>query len=292
MPPPQRRDIAVWYASIPAVTRAHLTFLTVTTLAVTFEFVRPHNLHLSLRSLARGQVWRLVTPFLFFDRFSVNFFFHMLWLYQFSRQLEEQHWRRRSARLLFLTLCGGAAILVMAVVAELTLGHSVPFLSHSLVVMTVYWWGVRFPDEWVSLYGIFNLQGRNLCFAIFGAGLLFGQSPVADVIGIGVGAAVWWLEETLPARLHHAAAPVLGDGAAPAHAAAGGAAAAAPGAGGGPGAARRRGEDWVATPVRIERLFPVQWAAKLKERRRREEERRRAALGLEPLAPPGQQPGR
>jgi Derlin-2/3 len=73
-----------WYKNMPLITKAYMTACFATTLAVYLEVVTPLNLFLNYRAIwDKHEVWRLVTPFLFFDYFGINFLFHMFFLYPY-----------------------------------------------------------------------------------------------------------------------------------------------------------------------------------------------------------------
>lgn len=102
-----------WYAEIPIVTRTFLTLSTITALAVTFDLLSPLSLYLNYGLVfGEGQVWRLGTSFLFFDRISVNFVFHVYFLYFYCRRLEEHSFHGRGADFLYMMLLGATSMLV------------------------------------------------------------------------------------------------------------------------------------------------------------------------------------
>jgi Derlin-2/3 len=109
-----------WYKSVPLVTRTYMTLCCLTTLAVQLEFVSPLQLYLNFNAIVHQyqvttppssnaaaarlfmlldaprepgplilahslvsctQFWRLITNFLFFDYFNLNFVFHMFFTY-------------------------------------------------------------------------------------------------------------------------------------------------------------------------------------------------------------------
>eukprot|EP01063_Lacrimia_lanifica_P018884 TRINITY_DN25845_c0_g1_i1.p2 TRINITY_DN25845_c0_g1~~TRINITY_DN25845_c0_g1_i1.p2 ORF type:complete len:241 (+),score=93.67 TRINITY_DN25845_c0_g1_i1:62-724(+) len=189
-------EIEQAYFSIPVVTRIYLTLAVLTSGAVTFEFLSPLGLYLNLRLVAQGEIWRLLTSFVYFDTFSVHFFFHMHFLYFYSRRLEEHFYHRRTARFVYMLLFGATLMVGLASV------YNIPFLSHSLVMMVLYVWSRRNPDEHLSFYfGLVTLSAPYLAFLLLGLGMLFGSSPVADLIGIAVGHVFWYIEDILPRLL-------------------------------------------------------------------------------------------
>lgn len=66
---------------IPAITRTYLVAAVGTTTAVTMGLVNPYSLILNWdRIWFKFEVWRLVTPFIFFGGFGLGFVFTMYFL--------------------------------------------------------------------------------------------------------------------------------------------------------------------------------------------------------------------
>eukprot|EP00659_Diplonema_papillatum_P004495 gene4495-6965_t len=183
------------YFSIPVVTRIWLTLAFLTAGAVTFEFLNPLSLYLNFKLIREGEVWRLVTCFLYFDPFSVHLFFHLHFLHFNSRRLEEHFYHRRTSRYLYMLLFGAVILLALAAVLDL------PFLSHSLVLMVLYVWSRRNPDEHLSIYGLVTLSAPYLAYLLVGLDFVFGSLPMTDIIGITAGHIFWYIEDILPRLL-------------------------------------------------------------------------------------------
>jgi Derlin-2/3 len=73
-------DLMSWYMRIPPVSRAYLTGAFLTTAACAVDIISPFTLYFSLDLVREGQIWRLITPYLFFGVFSIDFLFHMYFL--------------------------------------------------------------------------------------------------------------------------------------------------------------------------------------------------------------------
>ena len=180
-------EIEQAYFAIPVVTRIYLTLAVLMAGAVTFEFLSPLSLYLNFNLVRKGQVWRLATSFLYFDTFSVHFFFHMHFLYFYSRRLEEHYYHRRTARFIFMLLFGAAFLLVPAAMCDL------PFLSHSLVIMILYVWSRRNPDEHLSIYGLVTVSVPYLAYLLIALEMLFGSPPLSDLLGLAAGHCFWYV---------------------------------------------------------------------------------------------------
>ena len=74
-------DLMSWYMEIPVVSRLYLTGAFLTTAMCAVDLISPFSLYFSWELVfGHGQVWRLVTSYLFFGVFSVDFLFHMYFL--------------------------------------------------------------------------------------------------------------------------------------------------------------------------------------------------------------------
>ncbi|KAL9643417.1 hypothetical protein ABK040_010032 [Willaertia magna] len=182
-----------WYFSIPVITRTFLTLSTITSFAVTFDLLNPLQLYLNFQTVIYDfQVWRLITNFLFFDKFSINFILHLYFLYFYCRRLEEHSFHRKSADFFYLILLGSIMMLCIAPLLQL------PFMSHSLVIMLLYIWSRKNPHEQFRIYGLFTVGAGYLAWVLLGIGLLMGMSPVVDIVGIFVGHVYFFLKDVIP----------------------------------------------------------------------------------------------
>ena len=67
-----------WYFDIPMVSRCYLTGAIVVTTACFLDLVSPLTLYYNYDLIfQKGQYWRLITSYLFFGTFNVDFLFHM-----------------------------------------------------------------------------------------------------------------------------------------------------------------------------------------------------------------------
>ena len=73
-----------WYVDIPVVSRTYLTASFITTAACALDLVSPFSLYFNFGLIFyKGQLWRLVTNFLFFGLFSLDFLFHLYFLVRY-----------------------------------------------------------------------------------------------------------------------------------------------------------------------------------------------------------------
>ncbi|ETV69259.1 hypothetical protein H257_14897 [Aphanomyces astaci] len=182
-------DPLEWYYEIPIISRLYLTGAFLTTVACALELISPFSLYFNFNLIFyRGQVWRLVTNFLFFGLFSLDFIFHMYFLVRYSRMLEEGSFRGRTADFLYMLLLGA---LTMILVAPFV---SVHFLGSSLTFMMVYVWGRRNEHTRLSFLGLFPFTAPYLPWVLLLFSMVLGNSATIDLIGIVVGHIYYFFE--------------------------------------------------------------------------------------------------
>lgn len=187
-------DPVEWFKEIPPVSRTYLALSFITTAACALEFVSPFSLYFNSRLIfEEGEVWRLFTNFLFFGPFGLDFLFHMYFLVRYSRLLEENSFRGRTADFVFMLFFGAS---VMTAFAPFV---SVNFLGSSLTFMMVYLWGRRNRWERLSFLGIFPFTAPYLPWVLLFFSLVLGHSVIIDMIGIVVGHMYYYLEDVWPA---------------------------------------------------------------------------------------------
>lgn len=187
-------DMLGWYLEIPIVSRTYLTGAFLTTAACAIDVISPFSLYYNANLIfIKGQVWRLVTTFLFFGMFSIDFLFHMYFLVRYCRMLEEGDYRGRTAHFIVFILFG-VSIMTLLVGPWV----SVHFLGSSLTFMMVYVWGRRNEDVRMSFLGIFPFTAPYLPWVMLAFSVLLGNSPTIDAIGILVGHTYYFLEYVYP----------------------------------------------------------------------------------------------
>lgn len=70
-----------WYMEIPVVSRVYLTGAFLTTAMCALDIISPFYLYFNWDLVVtHGQLWRLVTSYLYFGLFSIDYLFHMYFL--------------------------------------------------------------------------------------------------------------------------------------------------------------------------------------------------------------------
>lgn len=117
------------YKEIPPISRLYLTGAFLSTAACAAEMVSPYQLYFNYDLVLKGQFWRLITSYLYFGAFSVDFLFHMYFLARYSRLLEESDFRGRTANYILFLLFGIVGISIMASYLNVNfLGQSLTFM--------------------------------------------------------------------------------------------------------------------------------------------------------------------
>lgn len=78
---------------VPPITLTYMAGAFLTTAACQLELMSPFSLYLNFRMVfTKHQYWRLLTNFLFFGpKFSLDFLFHMFFLYVLHRRIASAH---------------------------------------------------------------------------------------------------------------------------------------------------------------------------------------------------------
>jgi Derlin-2/3 len=186
-------DLFSWNTDIPIISRLYFTGAFLTTAGVSLDIISPFSLYFNFDLIFfQGQIWRLVTTYLFFGMFSVDFLFHMYFLVRYCRMLEEGDFRGKTAHFVLMIAFG---VGFMTAVAPFV---SVHFLGSSLTFMMVYVWGRRNEDMRMSFLGFFTFNAPYLPWVMLMFSVLLGNAVTIDAIGILVGHTYYFLEYVYP----------------------------------------------------------------------------------------------
>jgi len=130
-------DPLEWYFDIPVISRTYLTASFVTTAACALDLVSPFSLYYNFNLIfLNGEVWRLLTNFFFFGKFSLEFIFHMYFLMRYCRLLEENSFRGRTADFVFMLLLS-ALFMTVKDKGSFTASYRIPIQIRSGKVILV-----------------------------------------------------------------------------------------------------------------------------------------------------------
>jgi Derlin-2/3 len=117
---------------LPPATRAYFIGCVATTALVHFDVVSPLYLYLNFnRITGHGELWRLVSNFFFFDYFSLNWLFHMLFLLPNAANLEKNHFRGRMSHFIWMIFVLVVIQLLVSLLLFYLNWHRIMFLGPS-----------------------------------------------------------------------------------------------------------------------------------------------------------------
>ncbi|KAF7265741.1 derlin 2 [Rhynchophorus ferrugineus] len=180
------------YMNTPPITRIYTTACVITTLAVQLDLASPFQLYFNPILILKGQIWRLITTFLFFGSFGFNFFFTMIFTYKYCRMLEEGSFRNRSSDFLLMFLFGGTLMIIFAFFANLL------YLGHAFTIMLVYIWSRRNLYLRMNFFGVLNFYAPYLPWVLVAFSVLLGNAVYVDLMGMTVGHLYYFLEDVFP----------------------------------------------------------------------------------------------
>lgn len=176
---------------IPPVTKCYFCGILTTTLAVKLNYVKPIKLYFNPSKIIQGEVWRLITPFVYFGDFSIIFLFTLSMVFRYCKSLEEQHYRGKCSEFLMFFLFSATLILISATVLSL------PWTSMAFRHVFIYLWSRRNPNTLLSVFG-FVIRAPYLPYVFLLLGFLFDGSILEDLVGILVGHVYYFLEDVFP----------------------------------------------------------------------------------------------
>jgi len=179
-----------WYRSLPVITRGYMTAALIATATVQLELLSPYMFHLDFDALTQKfELWRLVTNFIFFGKFSMPFVFSLFFLVRYGRELEAKRFEGRASD--YIWGMGLMGIVHMAVGYVL----GVPFLAQAMLSSIVYIWSREYAEQVLSIFGLFEVQAFYFPWVLVAIRVLMGGSPVDDLIGIFAGHVYYFLED-------------------------------------------------------------------------------------------------
>mmetsp|Transcript_35178 Transcript_35178/g.48979 ORF Transcript_35178/g.48979 Transcript_35178/m.48979 type:complete len:245 (+) Transcript_35178:160-894(+) len=191
-------QVEQWIREIPPITRTYMIGAVLTTAACALELVSPFSLYFSATLIFnKGQFWRLMTNFFFFGAsFSLDFLFHMFFLVRYSKQLEENAFRGKTADFFYFLLIGAMVMTLLAPFMKLN------FLGSSLTFMMVYLWGRRNPYSRMNFLGLFPFTAPYLPWVLLSFSVVLGNNGTVDLLGIFVGHLYYFLEDVYPRMIN------------------------------------------------------------------------------------------
>lgn len=188
-----------WYAAIPPVTRAWLTGAVVAAVATKARFISPSWFLFKWDLVAYNfQVYRLLTPFVFFGPLSFNTLFALSWLYNYGKRYELSAFPSGGGPG-YGNIADYVYSLCLAMVVLLLLSAALGFyaLAEALNMFVIYLWAKRHPEEQASLW-FFQFPGIYLPWVLVGWAFAMDGDPIPGLAGIAVGHTFYYILDVLP----------------------------------------------------------------------------------------------
>lgn len=178
---------------IPPVSRVAAITAASLSLGTTLRVVNPFLFNLSWPAIVhRGQLWRLLTSFLYFGDFSIGVVFTAIQNIAYLKSLERETFTGRLTEFLLFLFFLWASILLISFVYPMFY-TTTPFFTG-----VMYLWGRTNPDKLISFYGIITLQACYLPIVFIIITLWQKQSIVPLLIGVGLGHTFYFLYSICP----------------------------------------------------------------------------------------------
>ncbi|KAG2498945.1 hypothetical protein HYH03_003135 [Edaphochlamys debaryana] len=193
--------VEAWFQSIPPITRTYAIILFSTTLFFRFALVNLGWIALIWpRVVTHFEIWRLVTCFFFLGKFSFPWIIKMIWLVTYGTTLERETYQFEPADFMYLFIFGMGSMLVLSLGMTFLMGIPMFFMADSIIFMLLYVWSRQFPEQQVSIYGLFKVLSFYVPFVFVGIEFLMsGGIPWSSCLGIVVGHLHYYLTVLYPA---------------------------------------------------------------------------------------------
>ena len=142
--------------------------------------------------IKRFQIWRILTPFLYFGELNLSLVFNMVVFFRDSKDLEKKIFHGSCADYLyFLFVC-------MIFLLFLSIFTKAIFLSSSLNFAMMYYWGRKSKTTNVEFMGVFSFPAPYLSIFYLLIMFLLGNDYKNLIYGIIVGHVYFFGKEIMP----------------------------------------------------------------------------------------------
>ncbi|KAJ1687502.1 hypothetical protein LUZ63_018892 [Rhynchospora breviuscula] len=188
---------AEYYNSLPPISKAYGTICFLTTALLQLGLLAPYHIALLYPLVFKSlQIWRLITPFFFLGKFSINFGIRLLMIARYGVQLENGPFDKRTADFLWMMIFGAISLLGLSAIPFLWS----PFLGVSMVSMLVYLWSREFPNAQINIYGLVNMKAFYFPWAMLALDVIFGSPILPNLLGIIVGHLYYFFSVLYPLK--------------------------------------------------------------------------------------------
>lgn len=170
-------------------------------IAVNFRWISPYDLYLNARLVARGEVWRLVTSYLYFGTLDIYWLINAYQNFVDLYRLERGNFGgKRADFVAFLLLCWAFAL-------GYALTARTPYPDKIFFSATNYVWCRLNPDYRVTLFGMIMIPTFIWPVVRVGIYWLMGR-PLNDLLaGFLIGHFYYFSEEVFP-KIHQGVRPL------------------------------------------------------------------------------------
>lgn len=189
-------DVKEWYKSIPPITKAWFTAITVVPLAGRFNLISPYYLWLVWDFFFyQGQIWRPLTATVYYP-ISPQTGFHYLitvyFIYNYSYLLETGVFKGRPADFVFLLFFAWVNCIILA------LALSIPILLDMSMFVVLYIWCMVNKDEIVSFWFGTKFKAAMFPWILLAFRLIISGEVIPALCGICVGHLYFFLKYKYP----------------------------------------------------------------------------------------------
>lgn len=185
---------------LPPVTRVWLGLTLAVSVAEHVGILSQFQLWFSPRQVfVKGEIWRLVTCFLYFGRLDLDSLLHIFFTMRYSWVLEDESFQGRKADYVWLIVLSSTSLLVLSPFT----GQE--YLGPSLAFVLLYIWSRRSPHLHISLFGLITLPAPYFPMAWVALEFLFemtfkhsARMILGELIAIPVAHLYYYLVDVWP----------------------------------------------------------------------------------------------
>jgi len=185
------QSFEAWFQSLGPIARYSLIVPCIIALAVSLQMASPMLFLLFWEKVTdEFEVWRLLTSFLFFGKFSFPFVMNLAMFVVYQRRHEEDFGARMSDHIFML-------LFLWVLYLPLSYLFSMLAPSFALTMSLIWIWCKRHEEAMLSIYG-FSFKAQYFPWVMILLHLVMGGSIADDIIGIIAGHVYFFLKDMLP----------------------------------------------------------------------------------------------
>ncbi|KAK1443924.1 derlin like protein [Babesia gibsoni] len=177
---------------IPYMTRLYISTSLCLMVLCSLDIISPLNLYMSWTMVLHGEVWRLVTCFVYFGSFGMNFFWNIYVLIHYCSSLESVTMHNKPADFFWMLVCSAAMVLGISQF----FGNSM-FYGGSMINILTYIWGRKNPYSRVGIIFV-SVPAPYLPWIMVILSYLAGYLLTENIMGIVVGHTYYFFTDVYP----------------------------------------------------------------------------------------------